>query len=346
MISRPAESIRERLIGVLRACSSSEPVAAAVEVGIRNEAAVRRALASAANIGAVVVRPTTTALDPPARVTDIRDFRNVERERPRYRPGHTFRPAVHWHRSGDGPPLLLLNGWTASGLAWPQAWLRRLEKTYDVIRIDNRGTGWSRSAPWPFTIVDLADDARDVLRACGSDRAAVLGISMGGMIAQELAIRHSDIVERLVLAATRPPTPAHTPMSRDALRLAMSRPGPDQPLREFIVRTWAQTTGDGFAAAHPEALDELGDQIMQRISPRSGRFNQIRAIMSWHGPQRLSRVAVPATVVHGDQDPLIGVDNGRRLAQLIPCAQYVELAGVGHLVAHEAGDVLIAALRR
>jgi pimeloyl-ACP methyl ester carboxylesterase len=66
--------------------------------------------------------------------------------------------------------------------------------------------------------------------------------------------------------------------------------------------------------------------------------------MCWRGPQRLSRVAAPATVVHGDQDPLIDVDNGRRLAQLIPSAHYVELSGVGHLVAHEAGDVLIAAL--
>lgn len=345
MISRSAEAIRDRLIGILRPCTASEPIAAAVELGIRNEAAVRRALASAANIGAGVVRPTPTTQDrPPARVVDIRDIRNFERERAGNTADHRFRPAVHWHRSGDGPPLLLLNGWTASGLAWPQAWLRRLEETYDVIRIDNRGTGWSRSAPSPFTIVDLANDARDVLRASRIDRAAVLGISMGGMIAQELAIRHSDTVERLVLAATRPPTPAHTPMSRAALRLAMSRPQRDQPRREFVISTWAQTTGDGFAAAHPEALDELGDQIMQRITPRSGRLNQMRAIMSWHGPQRLSRVAAPATVVHGDQDPLIGVDNGRRLAQLIPSAQYVELTGVGHLVAHEAGDVLIAAL--
>jgi pimeloyl-ACP methyl ester carboxylesterase len=345
VISTSAEAIRDHLIGVLGGCTASEPVAAAVELGIRNEVAVRRALASAVNIGAAVIRPTTTTPDrPPARVTDIRDIRHSERERVRPTTEHTSRPVVHWHRSGEGPPLLLLNGWTASGLAWPHAWLRRLEEAYDVIRIDNRGTGWSRSAPTPFTIVDLADDARDVLRASGIDRASVLGISMGGMIAQELAIRHRDAVERLVLAATRPPTPAHTPMSRAALRLAMSRPQRDQPRREFVISTWAQTTGDGFVAAHPEALNELGDQVMRRITPRSGRLNQMRAIMSWRGPQRLSRVAAPATVVHGDQDPLIDVDNGRRLAQLIPSAHYVELSGVGHLVAHEAGDVLIAAL--
>jgi pimeloyl-ACP methyl ester carboxylesterase len=119
------------------------------------------------------------------------------------------RPVVHWHDGGRGPALLLLNGWSASGLVWPESWLARLEERYRVIRIDNRGTGWSRSAPYPFTIADMADDARDVLRACRIDRAAVLGQSMGGMIAQELAIRHGGFVGKLVLAATRPPAPAY-----------------------------------------------------------------------------------------------------------------------------------------
>jgi 3-oxoadipate enol-lactonase len=343
--SRRAEAIGDQLTGALAPCTASEPVAVAVELGIRNEAAVRRALASAADIGSAVIRRATTMTTrrPHGRVIGTRLFVG---ETPAPTPGHRTRPVVHWHRSGNGPPLLLLNGWTASGLAWPEAWLRRLEEGYDVIRIDNRGTGWSRSAPSPFTIGDLAADARDVLKACGIDQATVLGISMGGMIAQELAIRHSEVVEKLVLVATMPPTPAHTPMSRDALRLTLSRPLRDQRLREFFVTTWAQTTGTGFAAAHPEVFDELGEQIMRRITPRSGVVNQARAIMSWHGPGRLQRVRAPTTIVHGDQDPLIAVDNGRRLARLIPAARHVELAGVGHLVTHEAGDILIGVLAR
>ena len=214
-----AEAIRDRLTGALAPYTASEPVAMAVELGIRNEAAVRRALASAADIGSAVIRRTTTMTTrrPPRRVMDTGLFIG-ETAAPTI--GHRTRPVVHWHRSGKGPPLLLLNGWTASGLVWPETWLGRLEDGYDVIRIDNRGTGWSRSAPSPFTISDLAADARDVLTACGIDRATVLGISMGGMIAQELAIRHSEIVEKLVLVATMPPTPAHTPMSHHALRLA------------------------------------------------------------------------------------------------------------------------------
>ena len=307
-----------------------------MKVGIRNEAAVRRALATAGEIGSAVISHAATVTTPGRRRVNARFFESEKATK--------ARPVVHWRKSGNGPPLLLLNGWTASGLAWPSQWLSRLEESYDVIRIDNRGTGWSRSAPWPFTIEDLADDARDVLDDSAIQPAAVLGISMGGMIAQELAIRHSDIVERLVLVATRPPTPAHTPMSSDALRLTWGRPPRGHSLREYFVATWAQTAGDGFAAAHPQVLEELGDQIMRRITPRGGLVNQVRAIMSWHGPQRLRRISAPTTIIHGAQDPLITVDNGRRLAELIPTARYVELSGVGHLVAHEAGDSLIDAL--
>jgi 3-oxoadipate enol-lactonase len=331
-----AEVITSQLARALGPYTASEPIAMAMEVGIRQEAAVRRALAAGGGIGSTVISRTAT-LTTRRRGRVTTPVFNGEI-------AATRRPVVHWRQSGNGPPLLLLNGWTASCLAWPNQWLSRLEETYEVIRIDNRGTGWSRSAPWPFTIQDMADDVRDVFDVSAIQPAAVLGISMGGMIAQELAIRHSDIVEKLVLVATRPPTPAHTPMNSDALRLTWGRPARDRSLREYFVTTWAHTTGDGFAAAHPEVLDELGEQIMLRITPRGGLVNQMRAIMAWHGPQRLRQISAPTTILHGAQDPLITVDNGRRLAELIAAARYVELNGVGHLVAHEAGDSLIQAL--
>src|SRR6202022_640384 len=78
------------------------------------------------------------------------------------------RPAVNWHEGGDGPALLLVNGSTASGLVWPDSWLRRLEERYRVIRIDNRGTGWSRSAPPPFTSGRPADPRHNGGRGGGN----------------------------------------------------------------------------------------------------------------------------------------------------------------------------------
>lgn len=260
--------------------------------------------------------------------------------------GRRARARVNWHIAGSGEPLLLLNGWTASGVLWPSAWLRSLEQRYLVIRVDNRGSGWSRHAPSPFTIADLADDARSVLRSCKLRSATVLGFSMGGMIAQELALRHPDVVSGLVLVGTRPPTPAHVPADRSTLAAAMQPPAPGQSLADHLQVTWSRLAAPGFAQENPGLMDELVAQIVRRPTPHACVIAQVRAIAGWHGPHRCARISVPTVVVHGTRDPLMPVGNGMRLARLIPHAQYVELPGVGHLVAHEAGGDLLAVLDR
>jgi 3-oxoadipate enol-lactonase len=338
-----SELLRRQLAAALLAYTASTSVAVATELGIHAEAALR-ALANRA--GAV---PGTPGSRSPVRHREASDrhLRIVDESgRPdQTRAGTpTQRPVVHWHDGGRGAALLLLNGWSASGLVWPQTWLARLEEHYRVIRIDNRGTGWSRSVPYPFTIADMADDARDVLRACRIERAAVLGLSMGGMIAQELAIRHGEFVDKLVLAATRPPAPDYIPPSADMFWLMLGQPQQNMTMLEFFTATWAQTSGDGFATDHPAIMAEIADQSTQRITPRSGVFNQARAILAWHGVDRVRHITAPTTVMHGAQDPLIPVENGKRLAKLIPHSTYAQLEGVGHLVAHEAGDALWEAL--
>lgn len=336
--------LRRHTAAALLPYTASTSVAVATELGIHAEAALR-ALANRA--GAV---PGTPGAPRPVRHRKVSDrhLRIVGEggRRPDDTRGRTpaHRPVVHWHDGGRGPALLLLNGWSASGLVWPESWLARLEERYRVIRIDNRGAGWSRSASYPFTIADMADDARDVLRACRIDRAGVLGLSMGGMIAQELAIRHGGFVDKLVLAATRPPAPAYIAPGADMFRLMLGQPPQHTTMPEFFTTTWARTSGDGFATDHPAIMAEIADQITQRITPRSGVFNQARAILAWHGVDRVRRINTPTTVVHGARDPLIPVENGKRLAKLIPHATYAQMEGVGHLVAYEAGDALLEAL--
>jgi pimeloyl-ACP methyl ester carboxylesterase len=249
--------------------------------------------------------------------------------------GH--RPLVHWHEGGDGPPLLLLNGWTASGIMWPGDWLHRLEQRFRVIRPDNRGSGWSRNAPAPFTIADMADDAAAVLKAAGYSSAAVAGLSMGGMIAQELAIRHPELVSRLVIMGSRPPAPDHLLADATLLRKIMAPPD-GQPLPVYFRDLWAEFTGPGFNA--PAVLDELVDQILIRPTPRNLLMMQTRAIAAWNGPRRLSSISAPTVIVHGVDDRLMPVGNGMRLARLITGARYIELRDVGHLLPHEAPDTV------
>lgn len=254
------------------------------------------------------------------------------------------KPAVHWVARGHGDAVLVVNGWSASGLAWPKAWLADLERRYRVIRFDNRGSGWSRTAPQPFTMGDLADDARDVLVAAGVGHARVLGLSMGGMIAQELAMRHPGHVSRLVLAGTRPPAPAASLSNPILLADALRPPAKGQALAEYFLRMWSGFAAPGFAERNPELMAELVEQIVRRPTPRSGVLAQVRAMSSWHGARRLRGLDVSTTVIHGTEDPLIPVANGRAIAELIPGARFEELTGVGHLLPHEAPDSLTKAL--
>jgi pimeloyl-ACP methyl ester carboxylesterase len=246
---------------------------------------------------------------------------------------------VHYRAGGRGPALVLLNGWSASGLAWPARWVRALEADYRVIRIDNRGAGWSRFAATPFTMGDLADDVVAVLDDAEVERAMIFGLSMGGMIAQELAIRAPGRVDGLVLAATAPPTPGHRPGSRSGTALALFRPpGPREALDVYFRKLWTAATAEGFAEQHPEVIEELVRQIVDRPTPRSLLFHQLRAVFGWGHAERLASIDVPTVVVHGTEDALMPIDAGRRLAELIPNSRLIELDGVGHLVPHEAPE--------
>lgn len=250
------------------------------------------------------------------------------------------RPCINHHRGGSGPPLLLLNGFTAGGGVWPTAWLKDLMTRYTVIRPDNRGSGWSRTAPRPFSIADLADDAHAVLRHCDVDCARVLGLSMGGMIAQELALRHPSAVDHLVLVATRPPSPASVQSPSRLLLDSLRGPRRGQTLADYYGAIWARFAAPGFAEEHPDLLTEVVSQVVRRPTPRRGLLDQSRAMLGWSGPRRLRDIQVRTDVVHGTLDPLTPVENSRRLAALIPRAQLHELAGVGHLVPQEAGRQL------
>jgi len=252
------------------------------------------------------------------------------------------KPDIYWREGGCGPALVLVNGWSASGLAWPRAWVRELEDSFRVIRVDNRGSGYSRFAPTPFTMDDMADDVAAVLDAAEADQAIVAGMSMGGMIAQEFAIHHPRRLAGLVLIATRPPAPAYViPEAGSVIIELVQSPRKGETLETYFAKRWSTATGTGFAEREPEAIAELARQTAERPTPRVMLMHQLRAVSGWGHAERLTRIDAPAAVVHGTEDRLIHVLNGQRLAAMIPDARYLELEGVGHLPPLEAPDELL-----
>jgi pimeloyl-ACP methyl ester carboxylesterase len=258
---------------------------------------------------------------------------------------HRPRPEIYWREGGRGPALVLLNGWSASGLAWPRAWVRALEADFRVIRIDNRGTGYSRFAPTPFTMADMADDVAAVLDHVEVGVAVVLGMSMGGMIAQEVAFRHPDRLAGLVLVSTRAPAPVVAIPEAAGMMLDLLAPQrKGESLRTYMTRLWTSTTGPGFSERNPEAMAELVEQIVERPTPRALMMHQLRAVHGFGHAKRLCSITAPTAVVHGTDDAIVNVANGRVLAELIPSATYIELEGVGHLPPVEAPERLLEAI--
>ena len=236
---------------------------------------------------------------------------------------------LHHVRRGSGEPLLLVQGMSGTHLSWGEAFLDALAPRFDVVAYDHRGIGFSPAAEEPFTIVDLADDAVGLLDALGWDSAHVLGISMGGMVAQELALRHPDRVRTLALGGTYAGGADQRLTSPEVgQRLFAAMKSGD---RELALRTgWEINVSRAFSAdeAAYAAFREAALGAPARV-PMIAR--QAQAIAGHDASRRLGAIAVPTLVIHGDEDEMLPVENGRWIAEQIRGARYEELEGVGHM---------------
>jgi 3-oxoadipate enol-lactonase len=230
---------------------------------------------------------------------------------------------IYWHSHGSGPPVLLIMGLSFTHEMWFRI-VPWLVDSYRVILFDNRGMGRSSVPGGPYSIRKMARDAAAVLRAAEVPAAQVVGASMGGMIAQELALEHPEMVQSLTLACTShsglfgrwpdfskvPKRPGKTRDEREraVIRLLYADSTPIHLIEEDIrIRTGCQWSGKGF-------------------------LNQFAGILLWSAYLRLPRLRIPTLVVHGDQDRLIPAANGRTLASRIPGAQFDLIPNAGHIM--------------
>ena len=256
---------------------------------------------------------------------------------------------IHYEVFGDAasPPLLLIMGLALSSRAWDTL-PERLGRSYRVLVFDNRGTGRSWRGGWSFRMRDLADDAAAVLRAAsvsevkdGSGGAAVFGISMGGMIAQELALRHPELVSRLVLGATHAGWLRSKKPSLSTLRdLFASIAARDRAKANVVGRYLVSAA---WHAQNPRSALEW----IKRAERTTLRYAlaQMSAIARHAVERRLSQIRVPTLILTGDEDKLVPHQNSQRLAELIPRAQLVILRGAGHAFPLERENEVVAALQ-
>ena len=234
---------------------------------------------------------------------------------------------IFWEEQGSGEPLLLIMGHGFPRQMWSRH-LPGLVTRFRVITFDNRGVGETVARGSDWTVEDMAADAVAVLDAAGVDRAHVYGASMGGGIAQAVALHHPERVGSLILACTAPKK--------------AERKIPVVQLLRRVLPAMLRGRGAGriaaarFMAYGPDTPAELiaeDARLLESLHrPADGIKAQSRAVAAWEGSRsRLPSLRIPTLVIHGTEDRLVPLRYGEELARLIPGAELVVLRGAGHM---------------
>ncbi|HEX3519349.1 MAG TPA: alpha/beta hydrolase, partial [Solirubrobacteraceae bacterium] len=236
---------------------------------------------------------------------------------------------LSYERSGSGPPLLAIMGMSGTALHWGEPFLAELRESFDVIAYDHRGVGESSHLDGELTIAQLAEDAHGLLAALEIDAAHVLGISMGGMVAQELALAHPESVLTLTLGCTYCGGEGSAHAAPEVIqRLFEAMSSGD---RERAIRAGWEINVSAQKAGEEDAYATFLEIAQRRAVAVPVVMAQAQAILAHDTRERLGGLTMPTLVLHGTEDQMLPVQNGRLIASLIPDAQLEIFDGVGHL---------------
>lgn len=256
-------------------------------------------------------------------------------------------------RGGDGPPVLLIMGIGAQMILWPDGFVDELtDRGLRVIRFDNRDVGRSTwldhlgvpsvsgmtakammgmKVRAPYTLWDMALDTVGLMDGLGLERAHIVGASMGGMIAQCMAIRHADRVQSLTSIMSTTGSRRHfRPQAKAVSALLGTRPATRAGAQDYFVNFAKAMAGSGYPVDEAAARDIAG-QAWDRGNHPAGFQRQWAAILASGSRRRLlEEVRAPTLVVHGSDDPLLIPEGGRATARAVPGARLDIVEGMGH----------------
>jgi pimeloyl-ACP methyl ester carboxylesterase len=240
---------------------------------------------------------------------------------------------IAWEERGDGAPLLLIQGLGYGRWSWDPI-VPALAERYRVLWFDNRGIGDSDKPEGPYTAQLMAADALQVLAEAGVDRAHILGASLGGMIAQEIAAGTPDRVDKLILCCTTPGGAATVPMPAVTVQLFAEAAtlAPEVALRRFVENALA-------ADASAELIQELFERRTANPPDPLGWQAQAAAGLGFSGVD--GAITAPTLLVTGTEDNVVDPRNSDVLAERIPGAEVQRVENTGHLFFWEQPDAFV-----
>lgn len=237
---------------------------------------------------------------------------------------------IYYETHGKGEPLLLIMGYGANSRWWkPQ--IPVFSQEYQVIAFDNRGVGQSDKPDIPYTIEMMEEDTVGLLETLGIDAAHVFGVSMGGLIAQEFALRHPDKVISLILACTTPGGRNAVMLNEEAMTFVFDQERRQKLTLEEQAREWPPLLfTQEFIDKNAELMDRFIASILKYPTPAHGYQRQGEAMMRFNAYDRLPEIKAPTLVMAGTADRIIPVENSRIIASRIPGAELVIFENMGH----------------
>ena len=250
---------------------------------------------------------------------------------------------IAWERRGAGPPLVLVHGLGYARWGWEPV-VAGLADRFELLLLDNRGIGASEAPPGPYTAAAMAADVLRVMDEAGLDRAHLLGTSLGGMIAQELALTRPERVERLVLACTTPGGPDAYPLPEGTLRLIAEAPSlePAVALRRFVENALAPATVSG----QPELVEQILAHRLAAPQDPAAWMAQAAAGAAFDRFADLGSIGAPTLVQHGTADRVVDVRNATLLGDRIAGAEVELFDGSGHLYFWEQPERFVGSVTR
>ena len=245
---------------------------------------------------------------------------------------------LYYEIHGDGPPLVLVMGIGYDSSLWTLAQVPALSTQFRVVLVDNRDAGRSSKASHPYRIADMADDVAGLLDALGIAQSHLLGLSMGGMIALEFALRHADRLDRLVLTGTGA-APARAAV--DPIRIWSWVKANDATGEVFGGQQFVSLFSTSFLRNH-QAVRDTADLLASNPYPMTPQAyqRQADAYGQFDALDRLGAITAPTLVVVGEQDLLTPPWIAREVAAAIPGARFEVIRGDGtsHVVPIERPD--------
>ena len=246
---------------------------------------------------------------------------------------------IYYEVHGEGFPLIMITGLGGNIDSWNPRMIQELSKKFKTVMFDNRGAGRTDVSDRKYTIRLFADDTAGLMNALGISRAHILGISMGGMIAQELVLNYPENVAKLVLCSTCSGGSKDVQSSKEVSKMLTadtSKMSQEEQKRMLLPLVLT----DDFIEKNPDFVKLVVQRALKHPISEEAYIRQLNAVRKFNAYDRLHQINAPTLILHGRKDVLIPPENGSILAEVIPNAKLVHFEKSAHMLVEEMNEVI------